>query len=255
VRRIHLFEIEDQPWCPASIRDGITDYLQFAIGATKPYAPIAPRLAETIRASGTRDVVDLCSGAGGPWPTLIDSVMPGGGTPDVTLTDRWPNETALARASGLAPDRIHYRETPVDARRVPDDLTGTRTLFTAFHHFLPADARAVLLDAASRHATIAVFEATHRSALAIVVTLLAPIVVLLVTPAIRPFRWSRLFWTYLIPAIPLAVLFDGLVSCLRTYTPGELRALTAGIDGYRWEVGEERSKGPVPVTYLVGSPR
>ena len=33
-----------------------------------------------------------------------------------------------------------------------------------------------------------------------------------------------------------------------------VRGLTAGIDGYRWDVGEERSKGPVPVTYLIGSP-
>jgi hypothetical protein len=75
-------------------------------------------------------------------------------------------------------------------------------------------------------ATIAVFEATHRSVATILVTLLAPIAVLLLTPAIRPFRWSRLFWMYIVPVIPLATLFDGIVSCLRTYTPAELMALT-----------------------------
>ena len=252
--RIHFFEIEDQPWCPASVRDGLTDYLQFVIAAAKPYAPIAARLTDGIRSSGTRDVVDLCSGAGGPWPTLIESVRPDGEAPRVTLTDRWPNEAALARAGAAAPDKIRYRGTLVDARHVPGDLPGTRTLFTAFHHFRPDDARDVLRDAASRRATIAVFESTHRSVLAVLVTLLAPIVVLLVTPAIRPFRWSRLFWTYLVPVIPLAVLFDGVVSCLRTYTPDELRDLSAGIDGYRWDAGEARSKGPIPVTYLIGMP-
>src|SRR5450759_4223616 len=36
------------------------------------------------------------------------------------------------------------------------------------------------------------------------------------TPWIRPFRWSRLLWTYLIPIIPLVFLFDGVVSCHRT---------------------------------------
>ncbi|MCB9689053.1 MAG: hypothetical protein H6738_12790 [Alphaproteobacteria bacterium] len=25
--RVHLFEIEDQPWCPALIRDGCTAYI------------------------------------------------------------------------------------------------------------------------------------------------------------------------------------------------------------------------------------
>ena len=72
------------------------------------------------------------------------------------------------------------------------------------------------------------------------------------TPAIRPFRWSRLFWTYILPAIPLAVVFDGIVSCLRTYRPNELLELTEGIEGYRWESGESRDKGPIPITYLVG---
>ena len=49
------------------------------------------------------------------------------------------------------------------------------------------------------------------------------------------------------------VLFDGMVSCLRTYTPDELRALAAEStpDGYAWEAGEV-GDGPIPVTYLVG---
>ena len=32
------------------------------------------------------------------------------------------------------------------------------------------------------------------------------------TPFVRPFRWSRLLFTYVIPLIPLLVLFDGTVS-------------------------------------------
>ena len=80
-----------------------------------------------------------------------------------------------------------------------------------------------------------------------VVTLLAPIVVLLLTPAIRPFRWSRLFWTYVIPAVPALVLFDGIVSCLRIYSPEELRALeeTAAESGVaQWR----RAHGPGKTT-------
>jgi hypothetical protein len=40
--RIHLFEIEDQPWCPAVMRDAGTDFLQFALKAGKNYAPWRP---------------------------------------------------------------------------------------------------------------------------------------------------------------------------------------------------------------------
>ena len=254
MKRVQFFEIEDQSWCPAIIRDGITDYLQFTINAAQPYKPVVDRLASAIRSSGSQDVVDLCSGGGGPWITLSKTLNESNTPVHVTLTDFQPNVAAFARVNALASDAITFHQAPVDARRVPRELRGTRTLFTSFHHFSPDDARAILRDAAQSGNAIAVFEATHRSVAAILVTLLSPLIVLLATPAIRPFRWSRLFWTYLVPVIPLAVLFDGIVSCLRTYTPEELIALTEGIDGSRWEAGEQRPKGPVPVTYLVGTP-
>ena len=55
--------------------------------------------------------------------------------------------------------------------------------------------------------------------------IVVPLIILLVTPAIRPLRLSRLIFTYLLPAIPIIGLFDGIVSCLRTYSPEEMRQL------------------------------
>jgi hypothetical protein len=82
-----------------------------------------------------------------------------------------------------------------------------------------------------------------------------PLRVLLAAPFIRPFRWSRLFWTYFVPVLPLVLLFDMLVSCLRIYNVQELRDLTVGLDRYRWNIGTVRGK-PIPfrVTYLIGVP-
>ncbi|HXM61951.1 MAG TPA: hypothetical protein VN950_13935, partial [Terriglobales bacterium] len=75
---------------------------------------------------------------------------------------------------------------------------------------------------------------------------------------IRPFRWSRLLWTYLIPVIPLVLLFDGVVSCLRTYRPQELREMVEKLKPpscqYQWEIGE-LAGGKMPVTYLIGYPK
>jgi hypothetical protein len=115
----------------------------------------------------------------------------------------------------------------------------------------------VLADAVRDRQGIGVFEATQRSPLALALTLLAPLMVLLVTPLIRPFRWSRLLWTYLFPLVPLVTLFDGLVSCLRTYSVQDLRDLTAGLgtSDYHWEMGTVKSKTtPIPITYLLGVP-
>jgi hypothetical protein len=61
-----------------------------------------------------------------------------------------------------------------------------------------------------------------------------------------------------LPIIPLVLLFDGLVSCLRTYQPRELRELIGGLAApeYRWETGEQAGTfGSLPITYLIGYPR
>lgn len=51
------------------------------------------------------------------------------------------------------------------------------------------------------------------------------------------------------------ILFDGIVSCLRTYKPAELRAMTAELTQYDWEIGELKALGAaLPVTYLIGYP-
>jgi hypothetical protein len=178
------------------------------------------------------------------------------GTPvRVRLTDLQPNMAAFARIALATNGSVTGEVRPVSADAVPADLTGFRTMFSAFHHFAPADARRVLADAAARGTTIAIFEATRRDMRAVLLMCLTPLFVLLSTPFIRPFRWSRLLLTYVVPVVPLAVMFDGIVSCLRTYTPAELRALAqeSAPDGYTWEAGEVGG-GPIPVTYLLLKP-
>jgi len=257
VSRLHLLEIAEQPWCPRAVRDGLTDYLAFVVDRGRAYAAAVPLLARALDAtrpsvSAPAAVVDLASGAGGPWKALAAELAELDVPVRVCLTDLHPNADAYARLAAESGGAVAGRAEPVPADAVPPALYGFRTMFSAFHHFAPAAARRVLADAAARGAGIAVFEATRRDVRAVVLTLLTPLLVLLATPFIRPFRWSRLLWTYVVPAIPLVVLFDGVVSCLRTYTPDELRALAAGIDGLRWEAGEAGS-GPVPVTYLLGT--
>jgi len=253
MRRRHLIEIIDQPWCPPVIRDGVTDYLQFIAGAAGLYRRLVPRLGRVLDHLGTTEIVDLGSGAGGPWPTLRPLVEEALSRPlEVTLTDLHPN-TLAAATHGF---RVYHE--PVDARHVPVELAGFRTLCAVLHHFQPDTAREILADAVERRCGIAVIEMTRRSLLAMVIMLMTPFMAAISAPFIRPFSLSRLLFTYIIPVIPLVTAFDGVVSCLRTYTPEELLELVRGLGGddYRWEVGTERTFPPslIPATYLIGYP-
>jgi len=103
MKRLHLFEIHDQEWCPRAIRDAETDYLQFVIAKMKGYAPVVPVLAAALQRTRTRHVLDLCSGAGGPWFWLRPILAERGLNVSVCLTDKYPNLGALDQADRLTP--------------------------------------------------------------------------------------------------------------------------------------------------------
>src|SRR6185503_9312626 len=194
MKRLHLIEIHDQAWCPRTFRDGETDYLQFVMAAAKPYAAMVPILAAALQRTGTRQVLDLCSGAAGPWLWLHPVLAGRGVNVLVCLTDKYPNMEVFERLNRLSHPGVSYHPHPVDATRVPGELPGFRTMFSAFHHFRPEQACAVLADAVRMRQGIGVFEGTQRRPLALLLMLLVPLAVLVTTPFIRPFRWSRLLW-------------------------------------------------------------
>jgi len=251
--RAHLIEIHEQSWCPPAVRDGATDFLRFFGATFHPYAAVAERLLAAVCSSSPAGrVVDLCSGSGGPWPRLLEGLA-ADQRPRVVLTDFFPN----TRVEEQENERLSYRLEPVDARAVPADLPGFRTLFASFHHFRPDDAAAILRDAVEQGEGIAICELGARKLSNMAGVLLLTLLHLLSVPWQRPFRGSRLLWTYLLPAIPLVLCFDGLVSCLRTYSPAELEQMVASIPsaGYGWQVGEEKMGWlPLRVTYLIGTP-
>jgi hypothetical protein len=258
VGRLHLIEIQDQRWFPNFLRDHVTDGLQFIFDLVNLYRPIAGRLRNALDQAGTHHVVDLCSGAGGPWPRLCQVFEQERVAVDVSLTDKHPNARAAKQARDSGGCSIRFHAEPVDAIHIPVSLAGFRTMFTSFHHFRPAEARTILQDAVAKNQGIGIFEVPKRSAKTILLVFLVPIGYLLSAPFMRPLQWSRLLFTYLVPVVPAVLWFDGIVSCLRAYSPPELLELTHGLseNGYRWQSGEQRGEGAVPatVTYLIGYP-
>lgn len=255
MQRRQLFELEDQPWFPAVLRDLSTDYLHFVQAAIGLHRPMVPIVADALRSAGTTRIVDLCSGGAGPLPLLVRDLSRQGLAVTATLTDLFPNITAFERTAAEADGAIGFSQQPVDARAVPRHLTGLRTMFNAFHHFTPADASAILRDAAMSHQPIAIFEVSQRSVRTLLSIFLTPLLVWATTPFMRPFRWERLLLTYPLPLVPLTCLWDGFVSQLRAYTPTELVRLGEAAGALEWRAGYlPFPRGPGRLTYLVGRP-
>lgn len=261
VRHIHLFEFTDMPWYPQTFRRIQTDYLQFVGTRGSAHQYLIPLLRKAMQQAGTGEIIDLCSGGSGPWVRLQAQFQQAGFPVRITLTDQYPTPEAVQKWSALAQDRITYLAEPVDATKVPIDLKGMRTLFEGFHHFKPDQALSILQDAVEQRSAIGIFEIGLKPPFGIPLLLLSPLITLvsylLLTPFIFPRTWSRFFWTYLVPVVPLATCWDGFVSLLRVYQPPDLKRLTSAIpcSDYTWEIGLAPTGTPIfSYIYLIGYP-
>jgi hypothetical protein len=259
--RLQLLELEDQAWFPDVIRAGMMDYLRFMISLLHTYRPIVPLLAEGLRRTNQTQVLELGAGAGGGtedvWQTLRQ--QPGLADVRIMLTDLYPQPAAWADIARRTQGAISGTPEPVNALAVPSHQVGFRTIFSAFHHFPPEAAESMLRDAVQAGQGIGVFEGAgkHWLEIALAWTVL-PVAQLLLTPFFRPFRLSRLVFTYLVPLIPLGTIFDGTVSILRMYPPDYLLRLAQQADPmalYTWQAGKKRHWWGPEVTYLIGWPR
>jgi hypothetical protein len=257
---VQLFEFLDLPGLPRVLRTLATEYLQASQeigGGQRVVDLVARRVESVLDERKSRQLVDLCSGSGGLMPAVARRLAERGAPVHVALTDLFPDPGAAARLSAGERSCVGVHPEPVDARAVPRTLQGARTIFIGFHHFPPAEARAVLADAVRAGEPILVFEGTERRLAALLpFALFSPLLVLALTPFIRPFRAARLFFTYLIPLVPLIVWWDGVVSHLRSYRCDELLELARGLGSdWRWDASRERIPGtPLYATSLIGLP-
>jgi hypothetical protein len=258
--RIHLFEFEDQKWFPDVIRKGMTDYLRYLLGnLLNFYKPIAPVIYEGLKHTGSHCIVDLASGGGGAIDQIRKEVSAlAGASIPIIITDKYPNTQAYEYLKQRTGGEIDYISTSVDATNIPADLKGFRVMFSAFHHFKPEAAKAVLQNAVDHNAGIAIFDGGDKNMLTIIgITLFHPFAFLIHTPFFRPFTFSRIFFTYIIPLIPLCTIWDGAVSIMRLYTPKDLKRITAEINAphYIWKTGRVKHRSGLHITYLMGYPR
>ncbi len=242
VRRRHLFEWNDSPWAPEPLRETIVEALSRTLrwghilrGASGPFRAF-------LDATGATEVLELCSGAGGPASILAEELSRAGVSPPrFILTDLHPHASAWARQKALLPAAIDFIAEPVDATRIPGELGRgrARVIINALHHFRPRLAADIVRGACADGPGVFIVEGFERSPLRFAPFAAAGIPALLWNPvATDRHRLAKIALTWLTPAALLASAWDGLVSTLRVYTEAELREMVAPLgDGFAWTYG------------------
>ena len=260
LRRLHLIELHEQPWFPAKWRC----HFQLALGRvgslTRALDPLAERFQQLLARTRPTRVLELCSGSGEYGVSFwqrVASALAAEDRPQLVLSDLYPN---LANYRLLKEEHadIDYLPGPINALDPPQDVGGVWMTIESLHHFHPEEVCTILRQAAEHTDGFAAFEITQRSWRNFLTVLVGvPLTsVVLCTVLLRPFRWHHLLWGLLLPVVPFTLLFDGLVSNLRSYSVEELQEITAavGATDFSWEVGTEviPKTGGLRATYLLG---
>ncbi|CAD6565679.1 MAG: hypothetical protein ASARMPREDX12_006717 [Alectoria sarmentosa] len=176
-----------------------------------------------------------------------------GGGVDFVMTDIHPHLPEWVKASKKSKN-LHYVPSPVDAANAPHDLlsmAGTqeknkkifRLFSLAFHHFPDPLATRILHNTLTHSSGFAIFELQGRD-LGSIFTILGMFPLLWAGSWYWFWGdWGLLFWTYVVPVVPFVLVFDGVVSSLRTRREGEvlelIRECGASTEGWRFETGRE----------------
>lgn len=237
------FELEDQKWFPEFLRAYQTDLLGIIAKSLELYSPAKSFLKDKLRKGQT--VADLASGSG--VPTFLAT---NGMEISVKLSDKFPEGKQVEFMSKH--DRIAYNPESVDVLR--DDLPegDCYTMFNGLHHFTPTEIALILRKAKSRNTPIYFFEPISPSLLVYLKVALATLILpIFLVPFIKPFRWDRLIFTYLIPIGILATFWDGMISVGKSYSISEIRRMEASIAPKEIFVSYGKLKGKFAnLTYL-----
>ncbi len=85
----------------------------------------------------------------------------------------------------------------------------------------------------------------------------SPLSVIFTTPFIKPFKIGRIVFTYLIPILPILIMWDGIISCFRTYSVKEMNELVNLLhqaDTYDWQIGKKGNRA-IKILHLIGTPK
>ncbi|MCA9674823.1 MAG: hypothetical protein H6709_12150 [Kofleriaceae bacterium] len=242
MRRLHLFEFNERPECPAFIRDSVTETLGTGLRWGRMGDIVGPELARFCRDAGVRRILDLCSGTGEPVRLLVEWLARHGEpVPEFVLSDLFPHHAAFAAARAAHPGVITTEDEPVSATAVPATIAhDARVIINSLHHFRPEVVAQILGDAVAARRAVFVYEGFPRNLARLAPTSPTMLPALLANPLLaRRQRAAKALLTYVVPVIPAVAMWDACVSVLRVHSEAELRALVAPFGaGYAWSYRE-----------------
>lgn len=228
MRRKEAPQFLNQQWVPEFYRNRMTEFLTWFVGLVGAARPFVPVIMEGLALSREKQIFPIAQNVGAGF----ESVAP-------------------------------YLDFEIQTEEIswehPDfSKPGLYLSVNGFHQLPAPRAKAFLERIAESGNPVVIVEGNNDSLRQIIgMTIIVPLTVLLTAPFVKPFRISRLIFTYLVPLLPITILIDGCMALFKLYNPSDLKELTDGIsvNSYHWEAGKRDNGRGGKIIYLIGGPR
>ena len=240
-------ELEDYSWFPPLLRRYQMDYIGSLVSWLGVYRPLIPVAAQMVNVNDPVIVQDLCSGSGIPAIYMQHQVKL---ILKTLLSDKYP---VIAFANS---EELEYIKLPVDVLALIPQHRICYTMYNGFHHFSPGDQAALIKKMVEgRNGFLFAEILEPRIFTMIKILLTATLLQVFTAPFIKPFSLKRLFFTYIIPVNLFTVLYDGIISVIRSGSVNQYRKLFEELSSDDFEVAVGRfNNWKGPVIYIKGNP-
>lgn len=229
-KRAQLFEFDDQPWLPQSLR---RIYMQILGNNMFRVAPFKARLSADLDDHDVEFIHSLCSGDG-QLVFMLYQLLGKERRVRFILSDLFPIPDEYARLKAATNGDIDFIAAPVDATRIQPARGEWLLMAGSLHHLNEEQVKEVFEQVVANNSVLIMMENHDRSyAQALKLLVILPTYSILAAIFGRPFRWDKLLFGALLPIVPVMILVDGFVSNLRSYRPADLQRLLASLPDTR----------------------
>lgn len=225
MKRKQITQIINVGWFPKFLKSLIAEFLSWfvaKVNATKPFIPV---IEDILNKTNHKRIINIEFNVGAGIETVKPFLKD-----DVTV------------------DSIHISNFNTSEK-------GVYLCVNSFHQLNSEKAKKILQDIVDSGNPVVVVEGNNDSLWQIVgMTVFVPLTVLLTAFFVKPFRISRIIFTYLIPILPIIIVIDGCIALLKLYNPTDLLELTSSLErnNYDWKAGKNDNGRGGKIMYLTG---
>jgi hypothetical protein len=227
MKRKQVFQFSAQSWYPQFLKRDMYEFMSWFVGKVNAAKPFLPVISEGLAHAPAQRIINIDSRIGAGFETVKD----------------------------LISEKPEMLNLPI--QKFNTSNSGLYLFVNSFHKLKPDAARSYLQEIAKSRNAVVVVEGNNDSLWQVVgMTVFVPLAVILSGPFVKPFRVTRLIFTYLIPILPVVTMLDGFLALFKLYNPKDLNELVSTIaeKNYSWKSAKADNGRGGKIMYLIGWP-